>query len=62
MVFMIVIEKNRDGKLQHGINREAAKIYLLSSRNTDEREYMTGETILPPKQHRIIIEIAKFTG
>ena len=37
----------RDGKLQYDINREAAKISALSSRNIDNYEYLTGEEILP---------------
>ena len=35
----------RDEKLQHDINREAAKISALSSGKTDEYEYLTGEEI-----------------
>ena len=50
-----------DGKkLQHDINREAAKISALSSGKIDKYEYLTGEGILPSKQ-RQIIEQAKFT-
>ena len=34
-------------KLQYDINREAAKISRLSSRENDKYEYLTGEEILP---------------
>ena len=32
-------DKLRDEKFQYGINREEAKIYVLSSRKIDEYEY-----------------------
>ena len=57
---MTIDDKIRDEKLQHDINREAAKILALSSRKTDKYEYLTGEEILPPDQRRVI-EQAKFT-
>ena len=47
-------------KLQYDINREAAKISVLSSSKIDKYEYLTGEEILPSKQQQII-EQAKFT-
>ena len=50
----------RDGKLQYGINREAAKISFLSSGKIDKYEYLTGEEKLPSNQQQII-EQAKFT-
>ena len=53
-------DKIRNEKLQYNINREAAKIYDLSSGKIDECEYLTGEEILPFDQSRII-EQAKFT-
>ena len=53
-------DKIRNEKLQYNINREAAKIYDLSSSKIDECEYLTGEEILPFDQSRII-EQAKFT-
>ena len=37
--------KIRDEKLQHAINREAAKISALSSGKIDKYEYLTGEEI-----------------
>ena len=57
---MTIDDKIRDEKLQHDINREAAKILALSSRKIDKYEYLTGEEILPPDQRRVI-EQAKFT-
>ena len=56
---MTIYDKIRDGKLQHDVNREAAKISALSSGKTDKHEYFTGEEILPPSQRRVI-EQAKF--
>ena len=44
---MTIDDKIRDEKLQHDINREAAKILALSSRKIDKYEYLTGEEILP---------------
>ena len=56
---MEIDDKIRDEKLQYGINREEAKISILSSGKTDKYEYLTGERILPPDQRRVI-EQAKF--
>ena len=42
--------KLRDEKLQHDINREAAKISTLSSGKIDKYEYLIGEEILPSNQ------------
>ena len=56
---MTIYDKIRDGKLQHDINREAAKISALSSGKIDKHEYFTGEEILTPGQRRVI-EQAKF--
>ena len=50
----------RDEKLQHYINREAAKISALLSNKFNEYEYLTGEEILPSNQ-RQMIQQAKFT-
>ena len=44
---MTIEDQIRDEKLQHDINREAAKISTLSSGKTDKYEYLTGEEILP---------------
>ena len=46
-------------RLQHDINREAAKIPALSSGKLDKYEYLTGEEILPSNQQQIIQQ-AKF--
>ena len=53
-------DKNRDEKLQYGINWEAAKIPALSSRKIDKYDFLTGKEILPPDQRRVM-EQAKFT-
>ena len=50
----------RDEKLQYDINREAAKVSILSSGKISEYEYLTGEEILLSKQKQII-EQTKFT-
>ena len=50
----------RDKKLQYNINREAAKISALSSKELNQYEYLTGEEILPSNQKQMI-EQAKFT-
>ena len=57
---MTLEDQIRDEKLQHDINREAAKISALSSGKIDKYEYPTGEDILPSNQQQII-EQAKFT-
>ena len=57
---MTIDDQARDEKLQHDINREAAKISALSSGKIDKYEYLTGEEILPSNQQQII-EQAKFT-
>ena len=58
---MTIDDKIKDEKLQHDINREAAKILALSSGKIDKYEYLTGEEILASHQSRII-EQAKFTN
>ena len=57
---MAADDKIRDEKLQHDINRKAAKISALSSGKIDKYEYLTGEDILPSDQRRMIQQ-AKFT-
>ena len=57
---MTIDEKNKDEKLQHDINREAAKISVLPSGKTDKYEYLTGEELLPSDKS-INIEQVKFT-
>ena len=57
---MTINDQIRDEKLQHDINREAAKISALSSGKIHKYEYLTGEDILPSNQQQIR-EQAKFT-
>ena len=40
---MTIDDQIKDGKLQHDINREAAKVSALSSGKIDKCEYLTGE-------------------
>ena len=47
-------------EMKNNINREAAKISVLSSGKIDKYEYLLDEEILPPDQRRVI-EWAKFT-
>ena len=56
---MAIDDKIRDEKLQYDINREAAKIPILSSGKIDKYDYLTGKEMLPSNQ-RQIIEQAKF--
>ena len=57
---MIIDDQIRDEKLQYDINKEAAKISVLSSGKIDKYQYLAGEEILPSNQQKIIEE-AKFT-
>ena len=57
---MTINNQIKDEKLQHNINREAAKISALSSGQLYKHEYLTGEDILPSTQQQII-EQTKFT-
>ena len=57
---MTINDQIRDEKLQHHINREAAKISALSSSKIHKYEYLTGEDILPTNQQQII-EQERFT-
>ena len=43
---MTIDGKIRDKKLQYDINRKAAKVLALSSREIDKYEYLTGKEIL----------------
>ena len=56
---MTIEDQIKDEKLQYDINREAAKISVLSSGELDKYEYLTGEEILPSNQQQIIQQ-AKF--
>ena len=51
---MTIDDKIRDKKLQHDVNREAAKISALSSWKIDKYEYLTGEELLPSNQKGVI--------
>ena len=57
---MTITDQIRDKKLQYDINKEAAKISALSSKNFNKYKYLTSEDILPSNQQQII-EQAKFT-
>ena len=57
---MTIDDQIRDEKLRCDINREAAKISVLSSNELRKYEYVTREKILPSNQKQII-EQAKFT-
>ena len=57
---MTIDHQIKDEKLQSNINREAAKLSVLSSDKIHKYEYLTGEDILPSNQQQII-EQAKFT-
>ena len=57
---MRIDDKIRNEKLQHEINREAAKISTLSSGKVDKYEYLTREEIFPPDQSKRIKQ-TKFT-
>ena len=57
---MTINDQIRDEKLQFNINREAAKIWALSSGKIHKYEYLSGEDILPTNQKQIK-EQAKFT-
>ena len=57
---MTIEDQIKGEKLQYDINREAAKISVLSSGKLDKYEYLTGEEILPSNQQQIIQQ-AKFT-
>ena len=46
--------KTREEKLQHDINREAAKISVFLSGKTDKYQSPSGEEILPSDQGRVI--------
>ena len=56
---MTIEDQIKDEKLQYDINREAAKISVLSSGKLDKYEYLTGEEILPSNQQQLIQQ-AKF--
>ena len=51
---MTIDDKIRDETLKHDINKEPAKISVLSSGKIDKYEYLTDEERLPYHQSRII--------
>ena len=51
---MTTDNKIRDEKLEYNIDREAAKISVLSSEKIDKYEYLTGEEIIFPNQRKTI--------
>ena len=51
---MTIDDKIRDEKLQYDINRKAAKISTLPSRQIDKSEFLTGKKILPSDRSRTI--------
>ena len=53
-LIMTTDNKISDEKLQHDINREAAKVSAISSGKIDKYEYLTVEEIWSPDQSRII--------
>ena len=57
---MTINDQIRDEKIQYNINREAANILALSSREIRKYEYLTGEDTLPSNQQQIIEQV-KFT-
>ena len=58
-LIIAIDDKIRDEKLQNDIDREAAKISVLSSGKIDKCEYLTGKERLPSNQKRVT-EPAKF--
>ena len=51
---MPINDKIIDEKLQYNINRETAKIPVLSSGKFDKYEFLTGMKILPSNQRQVI--------
>ena len=51
---MKIDDKIKGEKLQYDINKEAAKISIISSGKIDKYEYPTGEKILPSDQRRVV--------
>ena len=58
---MTIDDQIRDEKLQHDINREAAKISALLSNKFNKCKYLTGEEMLPSHQKQMIEQV-KFTS
>ena len=53
---MTINDQIKDEKLQYDINREAAKISVLSSGKLHKYEYLTAEDTLSSNQQQIIEE------
>ena len=51
---MTIDDQIEDEKPQYDINRQAAKISVLSSGKIDKYKYLTGEEILPSNQKQVI--------
>ena len=47
---MAIDDQIKDEKLEHNINKEAAKISAFPSGKIDKYKYLTGEEILPSNQ------------
>ena len=57
---MTIDDKIRYQNLQYDVNRNVAKISVLSFRKIEKYEYLTGEEIFPSNQRQIIGQ-ANFT-
>ena len=57
---MTIDNQIREEKLQYDVNREVAKVSVLSWSKINKYKYLTGEKILPYNQTQIV-EQAKFT-
>ena len=53
-VIMTIDDQIRDWKLQYDINRDEAKISILSCGKIDKYEYPIGDETLPTQQHTLI--------
>ena len=51
---MTIDDQIKGEKLQYDVNREAAKISVLSSGKFNKYEYLTGEEVLPSNKQQII--------
>ena len=51
---MTIDDEIKNEKLQFNINRQTAKISVLSSGKIDKYQYLTSEEILPSDQSRVI--------
>ena len=51
---MVIDDKITDKKLKNDINREAAKVSVLSPGKIDKYQHLKGEEILPYDQIRMV--------